>query len=479
MPLGQYHVKIVDLMDIERDLIRALLQDGRLLRPRQEAILRWAIALGRTCLFRTPEGRDVDLSEPLAPYRQWLIENLRAAIPSGSSPDGPRLRLLTPSVELRLRAARQLVLTRHLSDFGAEHLDEELRFRKLALALGGGGGAGFAHLGVFKLMEELNLTPELLVGASMGSLMGLFRAIERPYSHVAAVQTIPRNFDLTKIFRPFNGVTRFGLPGAFHMQMIRTARQALENFVGRSRIPVFEELPIRLEVVVTGVRTGFAENPLMQQGVLDQGVRKITNPFSMRRWLKLSFQIARELTSNPKLLKQLVFGREPGTRQFNTVEAVGFSCAVPGLFCYDVFHDDPTTIQTLDSIVERHRIWRMTDGGVVNNVPARVAWESVMQGNLGTRNVYIFASDVFAPTNSPRNLPFTPIQQIARQNVMPNRAFSDYTKTFQAPPSPLNLSPSQPQLERIVDKARAELDTCAEHVARATSPLPIYGSWNR
>ncbi len=479
MPLGQYHVKIVDLMDIERNLIRAALQNRRLLQPRHEAILRWAIALGRMCLFRTPEGRDVDLADALGPYRTWLIENLRAAIPNREAPDGARLRLLVPSVELRLRAARQLILTRHVNDFGEEHLDRELRHRKLALALGGGGGAGFAHLGVFGLVEELGLTPDLIVGASMGSLMGLFRAIERPYSAVAAIQTIPRNFDLTRIFRPFNGVTRFGMPGAFHMQMIRTARVALENFVGRSRIPAFSELPIRLEVVVTGVRGGFADNPLMQQGILDQGNRTITNPFSMRRWLKLSFQIARDLSSNPKMLKQLVFGREEGTADFNTVEAVGFSCAVPGLFCYDVFHDDPHTIQTLDAIVQRHRIWRMTDGGVVNNVPSRVAWESAMQGNLGSRNVFVFSSDVFAPINSARNLPYTPVQQIARQNVLPNRPFSDYTCTFKSPPSPLNLSPSVDQLQKIVNAARAEVDVCADHLRMAMAPLPVYGSWAR
>ena len=43
---------------------------------------------------------------------------------------------------------------------------------KLGLALSGGGAKGFAHLGVFKLLEECGLMPDVIVGTSVGSLMG-------------------------------------------------------------------------------------------------------------------------------------------------------------------------------------------------------------------------------------------------------------------------------------------------------------------
>ncbi len=476
--IGRYHVKTVALKDIERDLIRALVQNPRLLSPRQEFILRWALSVSRLTLVRTPTGQDIDLLEPLGPYRQWLAEHLRTALPADGKPDGARLRLLLPSVKLRMDAARQLVLNRHVNDLSAEDLDQELRFKKLVLVLGGGGGAGFAHLGVFELMEELGLQPHLLVGASMGSLMGLFRSLERPYSSAAALQAVPEAFDLARIFRPFNGSSRFGMPGAFHMQLIRVAREALENLVGRARLPVFEELPIRLEVVATGVRSGFASNPIVQESMQGKGPSQI-NAFSMRRWLRRSLRLSQDLAANPRMLKQIVFGSEDDTRTFSAVEAVGFSCSVPGIFCYDVFHDDPHTVGVLEELFERHGIWRMTDGGVVNNVPSRVAWESVMRGNIGTRNAYIFASDVFAPTPSPLNLPYTPVQQIARQNVRANRPFSDYTKTFRSPPSPINLSPSYSQLRRIIERARKELVSSVSHIRKATAPLPPYGSWSR
>ncbi|CAK7057350.1 patatin-like phospholipase family protein [Parabacteroides sp. APC149_11_2_Y6] len=43
---------------------------------------------------------------------------------------------------------------------------------KLGLALSGGGAKGFAHIGVFKLLEECRLSPDIIVGTSAGSLMG-------------------------------------------------------------------------------------------------------------------------------------------------------------------------------------------------------------------------------------------------------------------------------------------------------------------
>lgn len=37
---------------------------------------------------------------------------------------------------------------------------------KLGLALSGGGAKGFAHIGVFRLLEECGLKPDIIVGTS-------------------------------------------------------------------------------------------------------------------------------------------------------------------------------------------------------------------------------------------------------------------------------------------------------------------------
>jgi NTE family protein len=85
----------------------------------------------------------------------------------------------------------------------------------LGLALSGGGAKGFAHLGVFKLLEEEGLIPEVIAGTSAGALMGALLAdgykpdeikelfTGREFSEFAQIQ-LPKSglFDSTR-FRLF------------------------------------------------------------------------------------------------------------------------------------------------------------------------------------------------------------------------------------------------------------------------------------
>lgn len=47
---------------------------------------------------------------------------------------------------------------------------------KLAVVLGGGSARGFAHIGVIKALEAAEIQPDLIVGCSAGSLVGVFWA---------------------------------------------------------------------------------------------------------------------------------------------------------------------------------------------------------------------------------------------------------------------------------------------------------------
>ena len=44
--------------------------------------------------------------------------------------------------------------------------------RKLGLALGGGGARGFAHIGVLKVLAREKIKPDIIVGTSVGSIVG-------------------------------------------------------------------------------------------------------------------------------------------------------------------------------------------------------------------------------------------------------------------------------------------------------------------
>lgn len=44
--------------------------------------------------------------------------------------------------------------------------------KKLSLVLGGGAAKGFAHIGVIKVLKEYGIEPNLIVGTSMGAIIG-------------------------------------------------------------------------------------------------------------------------------------------------------------------------------------------------------------------------------------------------------------------------------------------------------------------
>ena len=68
---------------------------------------------------------------------------------------------------------------------------------KLVLVLSGGGARGFAHIGVLRVLEEMHIAPDLIVGTSMGSVVGgLYAAGWSPDEIKLLVETI----DWEKIF---------------------------------------------------------------------------------------------------------------------------------------------------------------------------------------------------------------------------------------------------------------------------------------
>jgi NTE family protein len=47
---------------------------------------------------------------------------------------------------------------------------------RLAIVLGSGGPRGYAHIGVLRVLEEAGIEPDLVVGSSVGALLGVFLA---------------------------------------------------------------------------------------------------------------------------------------------------------------------------------------------------------------------------------------------------------------------------------------------------------------
>ncbi|MEC5210729.1 NTE family protein [Psychrobacter sp. PL15] len=86
----------------------------------------------------------------------------------------------------------------------------------VALVLGGGGAKGFAHVGVIKALEENGITPTLVVGTSVGSLVG---------SLYASGYT-PAQLEQLALTTPDSALTDFALSNQGFIEGIK-----LKNFI--------------------------------------------------------------------------------------------------------------------------------------------------------------------------------------------------------------------------------------------------------
>lgn len=70
----------------------------------------------------------------------------------------------------------------------------------IALALGGGGARGLAHILVLEVLDELGLRPKVIAGTSIGALVGAAYALGLPGFRLRAImeETLGNRFDLVR-----------------------------------------------------------------------------------------------------------------------------------------------------------------------------------------------------------------------------------------------------------------------------------------
>ncbi len=124
---------------------------------------------------------------------------------------------------------------------------------KLGLALSGGGARGFAHLGVFKFLEDCGMKPDIISGTSAGALMGAL------YADGYSVEEIKGLFS----GREFSDFAQLQIPksGVFDSQRFR-------SFLRRHlRAKAIEDLKIPMAIVATDLDNGesrtFRSGPLV------------------------------------------------------------------------------------------------------------------------------------------------------------------------------------------------------------------------
>jgi hypothetical protein len=121
--------------------------------------------------------------------------------------------------------------------------------------------------------------------------------------------------------------------------------------------------------------------------------------------------------------------------------------------------------------MENRQLFRLTDGGIVGNVPSSAAWRCVQAGEITSRNAFILSFDAFAPLVN-ANAAFIPVQKVIHGQVLEERAYSDYHHTYRTPPPPTRLLLGIDEVERTVARVRRELQPVRAYLAASLRPLP-------
>lgn len=470
-----HHSQTRLLRRTEIELQRQCLREPSRLQPRDVDALLWSLRLGACGRIRG-EDQDHDTFETVAAFRHWLLEQVvpLVLVDDHASVRWSTLQRILPDLMLRVAAVRRTLLERHGPDLTSKRLDNEIRRKRLVLALGGGGGAGYAHLGLFATIAELGIEPALIVGSSMGALLGLYRAMFREYDPITLTFALPGPSDMGRVFSPYRGWSVYGFPGAFELHLRGLANELAREHLG-GPMPPFHELAIPLRVLATGLRTGLDLGLNRVEDEIGRARTSLT-PLALRRRFSLFASVTRTMVENPRFLSRVVFGGKDDLGTFDTLDAVGFSCAVPGLLHYDLFDTENRSVDQVRQLFSDRGFFRLTDGGIVSNVPCRTAWDTVYAGEIGTRNVFVLGADAFAPARQLHNLPYYAAQRLASRFVRLDQPFADYFLTWDSPPSPLEVLQRHASRERTLSKGRSQLMSTRPLLREAVRPLLSWAS---
>ena len=130
--------------------------------------------------------------------------------------------------------------------------------RKLALVLGGGSSKGYAHIGVLKLLEKHKIKPDLIVGTSMGALVGAMYASGKDIAH------------MEELVSNFNSIGNFSLVSTLFKGNVLNINRVKKILNSEFQDQKQETTDIKFVCVATDMKTGCPVN--FEQGNLKENV---------------------------------------------------------------------------------------------------------------------------------------------------------------------------------------------------------------
>ena len=172
----------------------------------------------------------------------------------------------------------------------SRHTSSQEVYPKIGLVLSGGGARGFAHIGVMKVLEELGIPIDYIVGTSMGSIIG---GLYASGFSAEELEQLSRDIDWENIFSDtpprhlwsyqkkrdaskYQLSVNFDVGQGLVVPQGLTSGRKISTLMALLTLPVadieqFDLLPIPYRAIATDIVTG--EEVIVDQGALSEAMR--------------------------------------------------------------------------------------------------------------------------------------------------------------------------------------------------------------
>ncbi|MCL2485620.1 MAG: patatin-like phospholipase family protein [Endomicrobia bacterium] len=135
---------------------------------------------------------------------------------------------------------------------------------KIALVLGGGGARGFSHIGVFNVLQAEQVPVDLVVGTSIGSIVGAFYCAGMPMSKA---EELAKNFT----WKSVSDISATSMLSMLFTENL-LSNEKIETFLNENIGDLrFDQLQIPMVCVATDLNTG--ERVLLRDGSVSFAAR--------------------------------------------------------------------------------------------------------------------------------------------------------------------------------------------------------------
>lgn len=449
---------------IENQWVSLIAKTNHILPASEECLLRWAFSFSRITQVGVSTGNKlsfVPIDAALEGYRRKLFKILAPFLGLNDAIELHRLQEVLNEIALILRQERSDILKLFSNSFGAEQLDAATRSRPFALALGGGGGAAYVYVGAFAELDDAGIAVSGMGATSMGAILGAYRARESRFD-VNYLRGLVAPLSWRHLLQKNRDQYRFGLPAAFRLYLREVIGHEFEH---NERFMKIKDLPIPVRITVGGVgdfsQTGEPKiSPELFEGdTVNYSAVGTRLAGTIKQFMR-------------QPLKAIYLGADEMTAECDLLDAMGFSCAVPGLIHYDISRDDPEMEKLFSKIAKAAGVSRFIDGGLVDNLPSNQAALSVQEDLTNIqKDPFVFAMDCFAP-NFRRHLLFLPLMKLAERTGSIGCAQADGFIRFKNIISPMSVVPTPEELMATIDAGRKETKPHIRYIRKMCGPIP-------